>query len=67
MREEGLELPGLSKAFDDDVLLAVTCREHGVALVTENVRDFERIRNVFDFDFDVVPASPQLQWCRASA
>jgi predicted nucleic acid-binding protein len=50
-RTEGLELARISKGFANDVLLAATCREAGVTLVTENRRDFERIARVAPFDF----------------
>lgn len=50
-RREGLELRHISKGFANDVMLAVTCREAGVVLVTENRRDFERIANVISFEF----------------
>ena len=40
-----------TRSFYNDVLLAASCREHGVTLVTGNVRDFERIRRVLTFDF----------------
>ena len=51
VQAEGLELATVSKAFGNDVLLAVTCREHGVCLVTENLRDFTRIRRHLRFEF----------------
>jgi len=50
-RKEGLEIPRLSKAFANDVMLAVSCRESGVVLVTENERDFRRIRRFVQFEF----------------
>jgi predicted nucleic acid-binding protein len=50
-RDEGLELARLSKAFANDVLLALSCREAGCVLVTENTRDFTRIRRFVAFDF----------------
>lgn len=50
-REEGLELARVSKAFANDILLAVSCREAGCVLVTENVRDFSRIRRFIAFEF----------------
>ena len=50
-REEGLERGRVSKAFANDVLLALSCRETGCALVTENARDFRRIRRVLPFEF----------------
>ena len=45
------ELGNATRAFYNDVLLAASCREHGVTLVTRNVRDFERIGTVLPFDF----------------
>lgn len=51
VRTEGLELRRVSKGFANDILLAVTCREAGVTLVTDNRRDFERIARVTAFDF----------------
>jgi len=39
------------RSFVNDVLLAMSCREAGVVLVTANLRDFERIANVRKFDF----------------
>ena len=50
-RKEGLQIAGLSKAFANDVLLALSCREAGCVLVTDNRRDFERIRRFVTFDF----------------
>jgi predicted nucleic acid-binding protein len=50
-RDEGLELAQVSKAFANDVLLALSCRETGCVLVTENARDFSRIRGLAPFDF----------------
>lgn len=49
--EEGLELARVPKGFVHDVLLAVTCRETGVVLVTENARDFTRIQRVLAFEY----------------
>jgi predicted nucleic acid-binding protein len=43
--------PDVSRSFVNDVLLAMSCREAGVVLVTENVRDFSRIAAVRPFDF----------------
>lgn len=48
---DGLRLAAASRGFVNDVLLAASCREHGITLVTRNVRDFERIRRVLRFDF----------------
>jgi predicted nucleic acid-binding protein len=43
---EGLEVARFSKAFGNDVLLALSCREAGVTLVTDNAADFERISRI---------------------
>lgn len=48
---DGLELRAVSRGFVNDVLLAATCREAGVTLVTENARDFTRIASVLPFAF----------------
>jgi predicted nucleic acid-binding protein len=50
-RQEGLEIARISKAFANDVLLALSCREAGCVLVTDNERDFQRIRRFVPFDF----------------
>ena len=50
-RREGLEIGRLSKSFANDVLLALSCREAGCVLVTDNARDFEHIRRYVQFDF----------------
>jgi predicted nucleic acid-binding protein len=50
-RQEGLEIARVSKAFANDVLLALSCREAGCVLVTDNQRDFQRIRRFIQFDF----------------
>ena len=50
-REEGFEVGRLSQSFANDVLLALSCREAGCVLVTDNERDFERIRRYVKFDF----------------
>jgi len=41
----------VSRSFVNDVLLAMSCRESGVVLVTANLGDFERIARVRKFDF----------------
>jgi predicted nucleic acid-binding protein len=43
----------LPKAFGNDVLLALSCREAGDTLVTDNLRDFERIGRFVSFEFAV--------------
>lgn len=40
-----------SKSFANDVLLALSCHESGLVLVTSNAKDFERIRRVVPFRF----------------
>jgi predicted nucleic acid-binding protein len=50
-RREGLELGRVSKSFANDILLALSCREAGCTLVTDNERDFRRIRQHAEFDF----------------
>jgi predicted nucleic acid-binding protein len=42
-RDGKLDLRSMPKSLVNDVLLAASCREAGVTLITENVRDFERI------------------------
>jgi predicted nucleic acid-binding protein len=41
----------VSRSFVNDVLLAMSCREAGVVLVTNNLRDFTRIATARPFDF----------------
>jgi predicted nucleic acid-binding protein len=50
-RNEGLEIARVPKAFANDILLALSCREAGCVLVTENERDFQRIRQFVQFEF----------------
>jgi predicted nucleic acid-binding protein len=50
-RQEGLEITRVSKAFANDILLALSCRESGCVLVTENERDFQRLRRLLEFEF----------------
>jgi predicted nucleic acid-binding protein len=51
VRREGLALHQVSKAFGNDILLALSCREEGLVLVTDNTRDFARIVRVTSFEF----------------
>ena len=55
--DEGLELRTVPRSFVADVLLATSCREAGVVLVTDNARDFDRIARVVPFDY--VPPWPR--------
>ena len=50
-RTDGLEIGRVSKSFANDILLALSCREHGCVLVTSNQRDFQRIRRHVPFEF----------------
>lgn len=50
-RKEGLEISRVSKAFGNDILLALSCREAGCVLVTDNEHDFQRIRRFVAFEF----------------
>jgi predicted nucleic acid-binding protein len=52
LRAEGsLDLASVPRGFVFDVLIAFSCREAGVVLITRNARDMERIRSVFRFEF----------------
>jgi predicted nucleic acid-binding protein len=52
LREEGsLDLASVPRGFAFDALIAFSCREAGVVLITRNARDMERIRSVFQFEF----------------
>ncbi|MBP6668923.1 MAG: hypothetical protein KA180_05710 [Gemmatimonadales bacterium] len=44
--KDGLEPGWVSKAFGNDVLLGLSCREAGLTLVTDNLADFERISRI---------------------
>ena len=48
---EGVPLRSFGRSFLNDVLLAASCRETGVVLVTNNHRDFTRIHQVLPFEF----------------
>ena len=47
----GTEWRSVSRSFVNDVLLAMSCRESGMVLVTKNVRDFARIAARRRFDY----------------
>lgn len=50
--ERGIFSPGgFSRSFLNDVLLAASCREEGLTLVTANTADFAAIAEVEPFDF----------------
>ncbi len=48
---EGVELSRVTKAFGNDILLALSCRESGMVLITHNTKDFRRIAKYAPFDF----------------
>ena len=54
---DGLQPSQVRRSFAFDILIAHSCRERGIVLVTGNVRDMERIRKVFAFDY-VAPYPP---------
>jgi predicted nucleic acid-binding protein len=61
LRSEGtIDLATVPRGFAFDVLIAFSCREAGMVLVTRNARDMERIRSVFQFEF-VAPYPPTSQ------
>ncbi len=53
-QREGLDLGRVSRSFGNNILLALSCREAGITLVTDNQRDFERIARVAKFRFAAV-------------
>ncbi|MEO8029858.1 MAG: type II toxin-antitoxin system VapC family toxin [Gemmatimonadota bacterium] len=46
-----LSAGGITRSFLNDALLAASCREEGLTLVTSNTRDFARLRQVERFEF----------------
>ena len=50
-QREGLQLAQVRRGFALDILLAYSCRQSGVVLVTNNGRDMARIRRVFAFEY----------------
>ncbi|MDZ4862257.1 MAG: type II toxin-antitoxin system VapC family toxin [Gemmatimonadota bacterium] len=42
---------GFTRSFLSDALLAASCREEGLTLITANTRDFARLRLVERFEF----------------
>jgi predicted nucleic acid-binding protein len=42
---------GFTRSFLNDALLATSCREEGLTLITSNTRDFARLRAVERFEF----------------
>jgi len=56
--DDHLDLRKVSKRKVNDILLALSCREAGITVVTENVIDFERINSITPIDF--IPAWPPM-------
>ena len=50
-QSERRNLGTVTKAFGNDILLALSCREAGLTLVTHNTHDFARIQRVVPFRF----------------
>jgi len=50
-QNERLDLGRVTKAFGNYILLALSCREAGMTVVTRNTRDFARIQRVVPFPF----------------
>jgi predicted nucleic acid-binding protein len=48
---DGLDRGNLPAGFANDALLAASCRENGLTLITENARDFRRIQKRMPFEF----------------
>jgi predicted nucleic acid-binding protein len=51
VREEGLELKTMPKSLVHDALLAASCQEAGLTLVTDNQDDFAQLRRFLRFEF----------------
>jgi predicted nucleic acid-binding protein len=49
--DKGLARNAVSRSFVNDVLIAASCREHGLTIITENDRDFKRIQRLVAFSF----------------
>lgn len=50
-RHDGLDRRTLPRGFVNDALIAASCRENGLTLITENARDFSRIQKRMKFEF----------------
>jgi predicted nucleic acid-binding protein len=46
-----LTVRGVPRSFTNGAVLAASCREEGVTLITRNRRDFERIQRLERFRF----------------
>ena len=48
---DGLELRRMPRSFMLDILIAHSCRENGVVLISRNTQDLQRIKKIFSFDW----------------
>jgi predicted nucleic acid-binding protein len=55
-KKNGLDRSRMPRSLVNDVLIAASCHEAGVTLVTDNSRDFKLFQSVLAFDF--VPPWP---------
>lgn len=56
--KDGLHLQRMPRSFILDILIAHSCREHGVVLISNNARDLQRINRIFAFEW--TPPFPTL-------
>ena len=56
---EGLVLRTTPKSFIFDILIAHSCRELGATLISGNLRDLQRIRRFFSFEFSAPYPAPR--------
>jgi predicted nucleic acid-binding protein len=49
--KEGLELQRMPRSFMLDILIAHSCREYGMVLISSNTRDLQRINRIFAFEW----------------
>jgi predicted nucleic acid-binding protein len=50
VRKKKLSPNGVPRSFLNDCLIAASAREHGLVVVTENLRDFELIKSIIPFE-----------------
>lgn len=50
-RRHHVDLRRISKSKANDILLAVSCREAGITVITQNRADFEAINSITPIDF----------------
>ena len=50
-KQDGLATARVARGFANDIRLALSCRESGCVLVTENDRAFSRIRQFISFEY----------------